>query len=333
VSLLWRSIPAQPLKQALKTLRFYMKETTMIRREFLSLLAAATASKVLAASSGKAQVGLSLSEVSTFGATFGDDLQAYKAAGFDAIGLWEYKNPDKASDLQIIASLHEAQLKVATCLPAVFTILPTELPWEVWGPRDPLRRVAMICESIFRFARFDPLSVLVITGPLGDLDPDRAHRIVIDGLREIASAARSAGVRVGLEPIHPMQREKVSFVNSIADAVSLLNHSGLEDIGIMADTYNMWYEDPSDLAAIANRVTGLHVADMPMEIGRTDRVLPGEGGTRSAALASALLDAGWSNGFLDVEIFSTPQLFWGLPVDEAATSAYRAVAKVRTTLT
>ena len=304
----------------------------MLRREFISLLAAAAASNGLAKSSGKAQIGLSLSEVSTFGATFRDDVDAYKSAGFDAIGVWEFKLPDNGLDDPILASLHEANLKVATCVPAVATILPCEILGKV-GPSDPARRVAMICKSIFRLARFDPLSVLVITGPLGDLDPDPAHRMVIDGLREIANAARSAGVRVGLEPINPIQRETVSFVNSIADAVNLLNNSGLEDIGIQADTYNMWFEDPSDLAAIAHRVTGLHVADMPNEIGRTDRVLPGEGGTRSTALAFALLDAGWKNGFLDVEIFSTPQRFWGLPVDEAASSAHSAIAKVRTTLT
>ena len=308
----------------------------MLRREFISLLVAATASHALAKSSGKAQMGLSLSEVSTFGATFRNDVHAYKSAGFDAIGIWEFKLPNNGSDDQILASFHEANLKVATCVPTVSTILPCEklgkLVGEI-GPRDPARRVAMICESIFRFARFDPLSVLVITGPLGDLDPDPAHRIVIDGLREIADAARSAGVRVGLEPINPIQRETISFVNSIADAINLLNNSGLEDIGIQADTYNMWFEDPSDLAAIAHRVTGLHVADMPKEIGRTDRVLPGEGSTRSAALASALLGADWNNGFLDVEIFSTPQRFWGLPVDEAAISAHSAIAKVRATLT
>jgi sugar phosphate isomerase/epimerase len=304
----------------------------MLRREFISLLAAATASKALAKSSGKAQMGLSLSEVSTFNATFRDDVHAYKSAGFDAIGVWEFKLPDNGSDDPILASLHEANLKVATCVPAVATILPCEMLGKI-GPRDPARRVAMICKSIFRLARFDPLSVLVITGPLGDLDPGPAHRIVIEGLREIADAARSAGVRVGLEPINPVQREELSFVNSIADAVNLLNNSGLEDVGIQADTYNMWFEAPSDLAAIAHRVTGLHVADMPKQIGRTDRVLPGEGGTRSAALASALLGAGWNNGFLDVEIFSTPQRFWGLPVDEAAISAHSAIAKVRATLT
>ncbi len=212
------------------------------------------------------------------------------------------------------------------------TILPCEILGKS-GPLDPATRVEMICKSIFRFARFDPLCVLVISGPLGDLDPGTAHHIVINGLKEIAAAARHAGVRVGLEPINPIKRETVSFVNSIAHAVNLLDNAGLQDIGIQADTYNMWFEDPSDLAAIARRVTGLHVADMPREIGRTDRVLPGEGGNRSAVLTSALLGAGWNSGFLDVEIFSTPQRFWGLPVREAATSAHSAITKVRASLT
>ena len=37
---------------------------------------------------------LSLSEISTVGATFEQDVKAYAAAGFDAIGLWEFKLPD-----------------------------------------------------------------------------------------------------------------------------------------------------------------------------------------------------------------------------------------------
>jgi hypothetical protein len=125
----------------------------MLRREFISLLAAAAASNGLAKSSGKAQIGLSLSEVSTFGATFRDDVDAYKSAGFDAIGVWEFKLPDNGLDDPILASLHEANLKVATCVPAVATILPCEILGKV-GPRDPARRVAMICKSIFSAGTF-----------------------------------------------------------------------------------------------------------------------------------------------------------------------------------
>jgi len=41
-------------------------------------------------------------------------------------------------------------------------------------------------------------------------------------------------------------------------------------------------------------------------------------------IIAALAAAGW-DGALDVEIFSTPELFWGLPVAEAARAAYPAI--------
>lgn len=251
-------------------------------------------------------------------ASFEEDVAAYAAAGFDGIGIWELKLP--ADDPANVALLHDAGLGVANCVPTVPSILPLRLP-GMEGPSDVRERVDSLCASMRRFATYEPESVLVITGPAADTD---SRRRVIDGLGEIAVAATDAGVRLGLEPVHPSQRDTVSFVNSIADVLSLLDEAGLEGVGIMADTYNLWNESPAALAAIAPQVTGLHVADVPGEPGRTDRVLPGEGGQRSVDLVRALTGAGW-DGYLDVEIFSTPDRFWALPVVEAARLAHAAV--------
>jgi len=258
---------------------------------------------------------LSLSEISTMNASFEEDVAAYAAAGFDGIGIWEFKLP--ADDAANVALLHDAGLRVANCIPTVPSILPLRLP-GMEGPPDVRARVDALCASMRRLAAYAPESVLVITGATADAG---SRRMVIDGLREIAAAADEAGVPLGLEPIHASQHQTVSFVNSIADAVSLLDEAGLGDVGIMADTYNLWEESSATLATVAHRVTGLHVADVPAEPGRTDRVLPGEGGSRSADLVRALTGAGW-DGFLDTEIFSTPDLFWSLPVAEAARRAY-----------
>ena len=38
---------------------------------------------------------LSLSEISTVGATFEEDVAADVEAGFDGIGIWEFKLPDE----------------------------------------------------------------------------------------------------------------------------------------------------------------------------------------------------------------------------------------------
>jgi sugar phosphate isomerase/epimerase len=267
---------------------------------------------------------ISLSEISTVGASFEEDVAAYAAAGFDGIGIWEMKLP--ADDSANVAHLRDAGLAVASCVPLVPSILPLGLP-GMEGPPDVEERLETLCRTMRRLAAYEPESVLCLTGPIGDRSEDEARRLAIEGLREVAAAARKAGVRLGLEPATPHQRDTVSFVNTVADALTLLEEADLPDVGIMGDTYNLWHDEPSALAAVADRVTGLHVADEPTEPGRADRVLPGEGGTRTAEHVRALRDAGW-DGFLDVEIFSTPDGFWALPVEEAARRAFAAVSRL-----
>ena len=143
---------------------------------------------------------LSLSEISTVGASFEEDVAAYAAAGFDGIGIWEFKLPK--DDQANLALLREAGLAVASCVPTVPSLLPLRLP-GMEGPTDLRERIDALSASMRRLAAYGPESVLVITGPVGDLDGARARETVLEGLREIAAAARAAGVRLGLEPIHP----------------------------------------------------------------------------------------------------------------------------------
>ncbi len=264
---------------------------------------------------------LSLSEISTVNASFEQDVVAYASAGFDGIGIWEMKLPD--DDDANVARLRDAGLGVASCVPAVPSILPLGIP-GMEGPSDPRERIDALCRSMHRLAAYEPECALVLTGPAID---STSRSVVIAGLREIAAAAADARVRLGLEPAHPAQRDSVSFVNSISETLVLLDEAGLGDVGVMADTYNLWHEPASALAAVADRVTGLHVADEPGEPGRTDRVLPGEGGARSAEHVAALRAVAW-DGYLDVEIFSTADGFWALPVDEAARRAYAAISRL-----
>jgi len=264
---------------------------------------------------------LALSEISTVNASFQEDVTAYAAAGFGGIGIWEMKLPP--DDAANIARLRENGLGVANCVPAIPSILPLRIP-GMDGPPEPADRIAALRASMNRLAPYEPESVLVLTGPAID---ERSRAVVIAGLYEIAEAASAAGVRLGLEPSHPSQHESVSFVNWIDDTLALLAEADLDHVGLMIDTYNLWNESPDRLAAVADRVSGLHVADEPSDPNRTDRALPGEAGTRSFDHIDALRRAGW-DGYLDVEIFSTPEGFWGLPVDEAAGRAYAAIARL-----
>ena len=262
---------------------------------------------------------LSLSTISTVSASFAEDVDACAAAGFDAIGLWEMKLPD--DDAANIESLRASGLGVSNCVPTVPSFLQLAIP-GMEGPADPEERADAICASIRRLAAYEPECVLCLSGPLGGRSPDEGRAIVADGLERAARAARDAGVRLGFEPISPAQHDTAGFVCSLAEALGLLDEAGLDDVGIMADTYNLAAEDPGDIAAVAPRLTGLHVADVPPDETPGVRALPGEG---AAEIVRALRAVGW-DGTLDVEIFSTPDAFWALPVDEAARRAHAAVS-------
>ena len=264
---------------------------------------------------------LSLSAISTIAASLAEDVAAYSAAGFDAIGLWEFKLP---SDDDANVELHYAQrLAVSNCVPTVPSFLPLGIP-GMEGPADPEERIEAICASVRRFSAYEPECVLCLSGPLGGRSEDEGRAVVIEGLRRAAAAAREAGVVLGFEPIHPAQLDTAGFVCSLADALALLDEAGLDDVGIMADTFNLAREATEDVVAARGRFTGLHVADELAEPAPGVRRLPQAGG-RSAELVAALRADGW-DGTVDVEIFSTPDDFWALPAGEAARQAHASAA-------
>src|SRR5262245_59208539 len=139
---------------------------------------------------------LALSEISTVGASFADDVAAYAAAGFDAIGIWEIKLPE--DDDANIALLRAHGPSVANCVPPAPALLPRGIP-GMEGPTGPVERIEALCASMHRLAVYEPESVLCLTGPLGGRAEAEATTIVVDGLRRIADAAGDAGVRLGLE--------------------------------------------------------------------------------------------------------------------------------------
>jgi sugar phosphate isomerase/epimerase len=132
-------------------------------------------------------------------------------------------------------------------------------------------------------------------------------------------------VRLGLEPIHPSQREALTLITTIPETLHLLDEAGLPDVGIMVDLWHVGDtpEIERHLAENLDRITGVHVAEWFSEP-RADRALPGE---RCRELMRVLLDAGW-RGAWDVEIFGDADRsdsLWSLDVDEAARRAYAAV--------
>lgn len=266
---------------------------------------------------------LSLSEISTVGASFEEDVQAYAAAGFDGIGIWEMKLGDDDAALE---ALRASGLRVTNCVPQVPSILPNTV---IDGPADVEERVASMRASLHRLAAYAPDCVLCLTGPAGGRDEEEARSLVVDGLRRLAAAADDAGVRLGLEPIHASQRDQLTLITTIPETLDLLDEAGLPDVGIMVDLWHLWDSPEIDrhLRENVGRITGVHVADWHGD-GRDERALPGDGVARIGELLHVLRDSGW-NGAWDVEIFGIPDdpaSFWALDPGEAARRAHAAIS-------
>jgi sugar phosphate isomerase/epimerase len=268
----------------------------------------------------------SISQISTFAASFADDVEAYAAAGLDGIGIWELKLPDEGDDAGALEAFERSGLEAASAVPLVPSILP--LP-RLGGPTDPAARIDAFCASIHRLAPFRPAGIVCLTGSALGLDPDDARATVADGLRTIAAEAERAGVPVALEPYQHDGGEDWTIASSITEAVELVDQAGGHpSLLLQFDVWHLWNTPAlfDDIRREVGRFAGVHVSDVRHPTRSwADRALPGDGVADVPAVLAALEDAGWQ-GLYDLEIFSDNGTFgsphedslWTVPADELA---------------
>ena len=257
---------------------------------------------------------ISISQITTVTQSFADDLDAYRAAGADGIGIWEMKLEDDS-----LERFRESGLAAATAVPAVPSILPLPL---MEGPADPAARVEAICASIRRLAAFEPPCLLFLTGPGDD------RQAILEGLRAIAAEGARSGIHVALEPI---QRDFAHFwtmVSSLDEAAALIAESGA-DVGLMYDAWHLWREPLEQIERRRERIYGVHLADWREPTRNTnDRALPGDGVIDFGPILEALR---WE-GLYDLEIFSDAELPDSLWQEDPRRLAGRGVERMREVL-
>ncbi len=161
--------------------------------------------------------------------------------------------------------------------------------------------------------------VFVVGGlPAGSRDLEGARSLVEDGLGRTLDYARAAGVRLAIEPLHPMYAADRACVNTTRQALDICDRLG-GGIGVALDVYHVWW-DPEIEAQIARagkaRLLAFHVCDwlVPTRDMLTDRGMMGDGVIDIRRLRRAVQANGFE-GLVEVEIFSADN-WWKRDADE-----------------
>lgn len=178
--------------------------------------------------------------------------------------------------------------------------------------------------AIDEAATIEARCLVIVAGGLapGSKDLGGAREMIRDGLGAILDHARSCGVPVAIEPMHPMYAADRGCVNTLAHALDLcdeLDGKAGAAMGVAVDLYHVWW-DPQLKAQIERagekRLLGFHLCDwlVPTTDLLLDRGMMGDG-VIDIPLVRAWMEGAGYHGMHEVEIFSQNN-WWKKDPDE-----------------
>ncbi len=157
-----------------------------------------------------------------------------------------------------------------------------------------------------------PLIVLVC-GADGRQSLEKSREQIAEGIIKILPLAKSAGIKLAIEPLHPMYAGDRSAVNTMKQANYIAEMINSEWVGVAVDVYHVWWDDTlkDEIKRCArhNHLFAFHVCDwnVPTVDFLNDRGLMGEGCINIPEIRGWVEDSGFA-GYNEVEIFSDK--FW-----------------------
>ncbi len=150
-------------------------------------------------------------------------------------------------------------------------------------------------------------TLVLVCGPAPDRNLDAARRMVEEAITELAPYAAECGVRLAIEPLHPMFAADRSVITTLAQANAIAERCPIDRVGVLIDAYHVWW-DPAVYAEIVRagrRIFGFHISDwiVPLPDVVMGRGMMGDGVIEVRRLRQAVDAAGYA-GPIEVEIFN-----------------------------
>jgi sugar phosphate isomerase/epimerase len=175
-----------------------------------------------------------------------------------------------------------------------------------------------------------PLIVLVVGATAGQSLFDSRQQIS-DGIAAVLPYAEAAGVKLGIEPLHPMYADSRSAVSTMGQANAICDTLDHPSLGIALDVFHVWWDDQLEtqtkIAGEKDRLFAFHICDwkdQPEDM-LNDRGLMGEGVIDIPQIRSWVKASGFT-GYEEVEIFSNK--YWAMDQDEYLNLIKEAFLKI-----
>lgn len=153
--------------------------------------------------------------------------------------------------------------------------------------------------------------------PAQSLEDSRKQ--IQESIAELIPEASAAGIKLAIEPLHPMYADTRSAINTLSQANDMTEALNSNWVGVAVDVYHLWW-DPNlekeiERCGKNNSLMAFHICDWktPTTDFLNDRGLMGEGCIPIRKIRNWVENTGF-NGFQEVEIFSSK--YWKMDQSE-----------------
>ncbi|MCK0118587.1 sugar phosphate isomerase/epimerase [Isoptericola sp. S6320L] len=258
-------------------------------------------------------------------ASLTEAVEAAAGAGLGAVGLWRHQ-VQEAGAATARKIVEDAGLRVSSlCRGGFLTATSDEGVREAVADNErALIEAAEVgtSELVFVVGGLPGSAPEAPPAPGTDRDLVATRRRVADRLADLAPIAERHGVRIVLEPLHPMFVADRAVVSTLGQALDLAAPFDAGTVGVVVDTYHVWW-DPELQASILRagregRIAGYQVCDWNLPFAATalnSRGHVGDGYVDFASISRWVAEAGYT-GDVETEIFNAE--IWAAPPAETA---------------
>lgn len=169
------------------------------------------------------------------------------------------------------------------------------------------------CKAIDEAEALGAPLIVLVCGAVPGQSLTESRRQIREGIAAVLPYAEAAGVRLAIEPLHPMYADSRSAINTLGQANDMAEELNSPWLGIALDVYHLWWdpdlEQEIKRTGLNGNLSAFHICNWksPTLDMLNDRGLMGEGCINIKEIRGWVEESGF-NGFIEVEIFSN--LYW-----------------------